>query len=52
VTALNLFPLSQLDGGHILYALMGPQQRWIGTAFLIVLLGSASGGGGGGCGRC
>jgi Zn-dependent protease len=39
VTALNLFPLAQLDGGHILYALMGPRQRWIGTAFLGVLLG-------------
>ncbi len=37
VTALNLFPLSQLDGGHILYALAGARQRWFGLAFLAVL---------------
>ncbi|MDR0786536.1 MAG: site-2 protease family protein [Gemmatimonadota bacterium] len=39
VTALNLFPLSQLDGGHILYALLGNRQRVIGIVFLVVLLG-------------
>jgi len=35
---LNLFPLAQLDGGHILYALLGRRQRWVGIAFLGVLL--------------
>jgi membrane-associated protease RseP (regulator of RpoE activity) len=39
VTALNLFPLAQLDGGHILYALLGTRQRYFGMAFLAVLLG-------------
>jgi membrane-associated protease RseP (regulator of RpoE activity) len=42
VTMLNLLPVSQLDGGHILYALFGPMQRWIGLVTLIglVLLGN------------
>jgi membrane-associated protease RseP (regulator of RpoE activity) len=39
VTALNLFPLAQLDGGHILYALLGGRQRYFGMAFLAVLVG-------------
>lgn len=38
VTALNLFPLAQLDGGHILFALVGPKQRFFGLAFLAVLV--------------
>ncbi|MEX2583401.1 MAG: site-2 protease family protein [Gemmatimonadota bacterium] len=39
VTALNLFPLAQLDGGHILFALLGERQRYFGAAFLAVLIG-------------
>jgi len=36
VTALNLFPVGQLDGGHVLYAVLGPRMhKWVSriTAF-------------------
>jgi hypothetical protein len=38
ITALNLFPLSQLDGGHVLFALAGRRQRLAALAFLAALL--------------
>lgn len=38
VTALNLFPLSQLDGGHVLFALAGRRQRIAALAFLALLI--------------
>ncbi len=36
-TALNLLPLGQLDGGHILYAVLGRTQRRLAFLFLAVL---------------
>ena len=38
VTSLNLLPFGQLDGGHVLYALWGRRQRWIGYGFLCALV--------------
>ena len=38
ITGLNLLPLSQLDGGHILYGLFGPRQRVIALVAVFGLL--------------
>lgn len=38
VTALNLLPVGQLDGGHVLFALVGRHQRWPGLVALLVLI--------------
>jgi membrane-associated protease RseP (regulator of RpoE activity) len=45
VTALNLFPVGQLDGGRIAYALFGPQHRRVslGTFLALVALGAVTG---------
>jgi membrane-associated protease RseP (regulator of RpoE activity) len=38
VTSLNLLPIGQLDGGHIMYALFGERHRWISMGTLPVLI--------------
>src|SRR5260221_2270836 len=44
ITALNLIPVGQLDGGHILYALIGRKQRLIARIFfgLLIVIGLSS----------
>jgi membrane-associated protease RseP (regulator of RpoE activity) len=34
ITALNLVPIGQLDGGHILYTLLGRRAHWVSLALM------------------
>lgn len=39
VTFLNLLPVGQLDGGHVVYALLGRGHRMVARLFLLVVFG-------------
>lgn len=41
ITALNLLPVGQLDGGHVLFAVIGKRARVVGRVFigLLIVLG-------------
>ena len=41
-TALNLFPIGQLDGGHISYAVLGPRSTYVTFGTVAVAIGLAS----------
>ena len=38
VTVLNLLPIGQLDGGHIVYAILGPYARYVSWAVVCSLI--------------
>jgi len=35
MTALNMMPVSQLDGGHVTYTLWGKTAHWVARAFMV-----------------
>lgn len=39
ITALNLLPIGQLDGGHILYTMMGKKANFIARLFMMAAVG-------------
>jgi len=38
ITGLNMLPISQLDGGHVIYGLFGRRAHWVARAFLLVAI--------------
>lgn len=41
MTALNLFPFGQLDGGHLSYAVLGPRSAQVSKATVVVVIALA-----------
>lgn len=39
ITGLNMLPVSQLDGGHVIYTLFGRRSYWIARGFMLAAIG-------------
>ncbi|MFW6169028.1 MAG: site-2 protease family protein [Planctomycetota bacterium] len=38
ITGLNMMPVSQLDGGHVIYTLFGRKAHWIARTFVVTAI--------------
>lgn len=38
ITGVNMMPVSQLDGGHVIYTMFGRRARWIARAFIVLTI--------------
>jgi hypothetical protein len=38
ITGLNMLPISQLDGGHVVYSMFGKRAHWVARGFLLVAI--------------
>jgi membrane-associated protease RseP (regulator of RpoE activity) len=39
ITGLNMLPVGQLDGGHVIYTLFGKSAHWIARGFMLAAIG-------------
>lgn len=39
ITGLNMLPVSQLDGGHVVYTLFGKRAHWVARGFMLLAIG-------------
>ena len=38
ITGLNMMPVSQLDGGHVIHSIFGRKSRWIARGFIVFVI--------------
>jgi len=38
ITGINMMPVSQLDGGHVMYTLLGRRAHWIARGFMVLAI--------------